>query len=217
MNTRLKWKLAQRLEYKWWQHYLRNKDPESYHKWKKEYWQNLLDTILGKEEFPKNKLILDAGCGPAGIFMALQGNDVEALDPLINKYADLAHFIPAKFSWTTFRQMPLESLEEKEKYDIIFCMNAINHVKDVDLCYKNLATALKSGGYLIISTDAHRYRLLEKVFRFIPGDMLHPVQMNIHGYLALLNDVSLNVIKNILFNKGRIFHYYITIAKKPEE
>jgi SAM-dependent methyltransferase len=214
MKKGIRWRLAQYLEFKWWSLYLRDKDPDEYIQWKTGYWLQLLEAVLPGKTIPSNQLILDAGCGPAGIFMALEGNRVEALDPLLDKYADLEHFKPGSFSWTKFKKMPLELLGEKEKYDMIFCMNAINHVDDVALCCRNLATALKSGGYLVISTDAHRYGFLENIFRRIPGDVLHPVQLGIDGYLSLLNGKSLHVVENILFKRGNIFNYYITIAQK---
>jgi 2-polyprenyl-3-methyl-5-hydroxy-6-metoxy-1,4-benzoquinol methylase len=211
-----KWKLAQTLEYRWWHHYLQKKDTQAYLDWKIEYWEELLLTISKYVELPEGKTILDAGCGPAGIFLALKGNTVDAIDPLLDKYASFSHFQPEKCSWTHFRNIPIEQLEEIEKYDIIFCMNAINHVNNVALCYDNLVRALKPGGYLVISTDAHRHLFLKKLFQAFPGDMLHPVQLDINEYDALLTARNMEIIKHILYKEEKIFNYYITIAKKTE-
>ncbi len=216
-NTpRLKWKLAQNLEYKWWQRYLKNKDVSEYLQQKTNYWNKLIDSIADCLPSLNGKKILDAGCGPAGIFMALKNNEITALDPLLHKYKELPHFIPDQFPWTGFINSSIEVLNETEKYDLIFCMNAINHVNDIDLCYKNLSRALKPGGFLIISTDAHRSQLLKKIFQTIPGDMLHPIQLDINEYQHFLKQASLEIIKNILYKKEQIFHYYITIAKKAD-
>lgn len=209
-----KWKLAQTLEYKWWQNYLSNKDTKEYLQWKMHYWQDLLLSIYKYLDFSTNSFILDAGCGPAGIFMALKGNVVDAIDPLLDKYESLAHFQPQKFAWTNFKNMPIEALDVAEKYDVIFCMNAINHVNDIDVCYDNLVSALKPNGYLVISTDAHKYKFLKKIFQLLPGDMLHPIQLDIEEYNTHLTNRNLEIIKNIIKKEESIFDYYITIAQK---
>ncbi len=209
-----KWKLAQTLEYKWWQNYLKKKDSIEYLEWKCHYWENLLQTISKNVEIPGGQAILDAGCGPAGIFIVLKDNTVDAIDPLLNKYKSLPHFQPEKYPWTQFKNIAIEDLNEDKKYDFIFCMNAINHVNDIDRCYDNLVKALKPNGHLIISTDAHRSNFLKKLFQLIPGDMLHPVQLNIKEYNALLEKRNLTIIRDILYKQERIFDYYITIAKK---
>ena len=73
LNTKasLKWKIAQTLEYKWWQNYLKKKNTAEYLSWKETYWNNLLAEIAAFLPLLKGNKILDAGCGPAGIFMAL--------------------------------------------------------------------------------------------------------------------------------------------------
>ncbi|MDB5227522.1 MAG: Methyltransferase type 11 [Bacteroidota bacterium] len=209
-----KWKLAQALEYKWWQNYLQKKDVSKYLDWKRNYWNNLLLSLSEYIEFPVGKNILDAGCGPAGIFMVLSGNTVDALDPLLDRYKSLEHFIPEKYPRINFINASIEALDHEEKYDLIFCMNAINHVNDIELCYDNLVKALKSGGYLIISTDAHRHEFLKKIFQLIPGDVLHPVQLNIMEYNTFLSKRNMETIHDILYKREMIFDYHITIAKK---
>jgi 2-polyprenyl-6-hydroxyphenyl methylase/3-demethylubiquinone-9 3-methyltransferase len=209
-----KWQLAQQLEYRWWQRYLRNKQTADYLPWKLAYWNKLLATVAPHMPQENNLSILDAGCGPAGIFMALDGNRVEAIDPLLDKYADLPHFIPTDYPWVNFTTLSLEALDKTDHYDRIFCLNAINHVNDLSTCYNNLIQALKPGGYLVVSTDAHRHRLLKKIFQLIPGDMLHPVQLDINEYESLLTDRSMQIIQHILYKREAIFDYYITVARK---
>lgn len=209
-----KWKLAQTLEYKWWQNYLKKKDTQEYLQWKIYYWQNILLDIYKYLDLSVNSYVLDAGCGPAGIFMSLKGNMVTAIDPLLDKYKDLPHFQPEKFTWTQFKNIPIEALNETEKYDVIFCMNAINHVNNIGVCYDNLIQALKPNGYLVVSTDAHKHAFLKKIFQLIPGDMLHPVQLDIKEYDAFLTNRNLKIIKTILQKEEKIFDYYITIAQK---
>lgn len=209
-----KWKLAQKLELIWWQRYLRNKDTVAYLDWKKRYWQDLLVKISPLLPLPGNQQILDAGCGPAGVFLALEGNQVDGMDSLLDKYEQLPHFQPQSVPWTRFQALPMEDLNETEKYDVIFCINAINHVRNLPLCYDKLVKALKPDGYLVISTDAHRYGFLKKLFQLLPGDMLHPVQLDIREYESFLTERKMHILKSLLNKREPIFDYYITVSQK---
>ena len=68
----------------------------------------------------------------------------------------------------------LEDFESPKNYDKVFCLNAINHVEDLGLCFDKLVQFTRSGGTLIVSIDAHNYQLFKHVFRLLPGDILHP-------------------------------------------
>lgn len=213
-STPIKWKIAQKLEYKWWQKYLEKKDPEEYLQRKLSYWNKLLGEIAQELPSLNGKRILDAGCGPAGIFLALNHNKVDAIDPLLDKYQNLPHFDEKRVEWVNFKCQTLESFNQIEVYDVIFCLNAINHVRNVESCYDNLIKALKPGGIMVISTDAHKHQFLKKVFQFLPGDVLHPVQLDIEEYNEFLTNRDLKILKSLNYEKGKIFDYYVTIAKK---
>ena len=161
-----------------------------------------------------NDTILDAGCGPAGIFIALNNHKVEAIDPLLDKYENLPVFKPANFSWTNFKNIPIELLDDKEKYEVVFCLNAINHVNDINLSCKNLVDSVKPNGFLVMSTDAHRHSFLKKIFQLLPGDMLHPIQLDINEYANFLEKNQMKLVKKILYKRESIFDYYILIAQK---
>lgn len=213
-KVNLKWKLAQKLEYQWWIQYLKKKNPSEYLDKKIQYWNKILGAIEDVVAIQPTDTILDAGCGPAGIFIALHNNKVEAIDPLLSKYVNLPVFKPSNFEWTNFRNIPIESLEDKEKYDVVFCLNAINHVNDINLCCKNLVDSLKPNGFLIMSTDAHRHPILKKIFQLLPGDMLHPIQLDINEYTAFFEKNQMQLVKKILYKRESIFDYYILIAQK---
>lgn len=213
-QTNWKWNLAQRLEYKWWQRYLRKKEVGRYLENKRRYWSELLDHISPFITLTNNHQILDAGCGPSGIYMVLEGNQVTAIDPLLHQYKNLPHFQPANYSWVNFENHSIESLKSQSQFDIIFCMNAINHVDDIHACYDNLVSALKPGGLLVISTDTHRNDLVKKVFQLIPGDMLHPIQLNQNEYSQMLTNRGIKVLGEMLYKREMIFDYYITVAQK---
>ena len=214
MKQNRRWQFAQKLEIQWWKRYLAEKNPADYLVWKKEYWNSLLTEINLSHLNQSNLAILDAGCGPAGIFIALESNKVKAIDPLLNAYKELAHFQPQNYPNTDFQALALEALDDVETYDYIFCLNAINHVADIQLCYDNLYRALKPGGTLVVSIDAHNSQLLKRIFSAIPGDALHPHQYDLKEYEQFLTDRKLQITQTLLKDKGRIFNYYVQVVKK---
>ena len=79
----IQWKIAQSAELKWWKQYLRGKSITDYKTDKIQYWNTLLTGI--QQHLPQlvNQRVLDAGCGPSGIFMALDKSKIHAIDPLL--------------------------------------------------------------------------------------------------------------------------------------
>jgi len=67
---------------------------------------------------------------------------------------------------------------------------------------------------LVVSIDAHRSNIVKKIFQFLPGDVLHPVQLNLSEYNEKLTHRGLTIVKDILYKREAIFDYYITIAQK---
>lgn len=212
-----RWKIAQAAEIRWWQRYLKNKPTTDYAAWKTDYWQKLLAEIGLAElntEGGKN-IILDAGCGPAGIFMIFKNQKVDALDPLLDGYeAALPHFKKSFYPNVQFYSQPLESFDKKEAYDAIFCLNAINHVADLARCFDVLVAAAKKGGKLIVSIDAHNYQLLKHIFQALPGDVLHPHQYDLTEYQAMLTSRGCTIDNVILKKPEFIFNYYVLVATK---
>lgn len=212
MNFR--WRLAQFWEIRWWRWYLQHKDMATYLDKKARYWEGLLeqcDLNLSGEE-----AILDAGCGPAGIFMILRGQPLVAIDPLLSAYqTQLAHFDPADYPQVQFQTTSLEAHEPDHPLDVIFCCNVINHVANLHQSLDRLKTWLKPGGTLILSVDVHHYSWLKPLFRAIPGDLLHPHQHDLKDYQNLLMERGFSIEKSTLLKSGGIFDYYLIKAISP--
>ena len=236
-----RWKIAQAAEIRWWQRYLKNKPTTDYADWKTDYWEKLLAEIglselnnasntEGGKDFgfevsdfgnaptynsSNPKSILDAGCGPAGIFMIFKKQKVDALDPLLDGYeASLPHFKKSFYPNVQFFSQPLESFDKQNVYDAVFCLNAINHVADLAKCFDVLVAAAKVGGKLIVSIDAHNFPALKHIFQALPGDVLHPHQYDLAEYSAMLTERGCTIEKTILKKKEFIFNYYVLVATK---
>ncbi len=215
LNTTLKWKLAQSLELQWWKFYLRKKKPDDYFEKKKSYWFKFLKTCgIGLENTPT---CLDAGCGPAGIFIILNNLECDAVDPLLDKYqAQLHSFIsPEKFPRITFYNSPLEIFTPAKQYDLVFCINAINHVSDWHRSLQNLWESTKPGGTLLLSSDVHRHSWLKPVFRLFSGDVLHPHQHTLTDYITVLQSFQPASLRTLRLKRQLIFDYFAIVMKKP--
>jgi 2-polyprenyl-3-methyl-5-hydroxy-6-metoxy-1,4-benzoquinol methylase len=204
----IRWRIAQFFERRWWRRYLRAKDKTAYLNWKKAYWRDFLQKT-GLHPAP-GQCVLDAGCGPAGIFTILDNQCVDALDPLLDRYeCDLPHFKKSDYPHTRFFAERLEDFAPATPYDLVFCLNAINHVADLGLCFDRLAALTRPGGTLIVSVDAHRHAWLKPLFRAIPGDILHPHQYDLDEYRAMLETRGCRVARAVLLKREWIFDYWL--------
>jgi 2-polyprenyl-3-methyl-5-hydroxy-6-metoxy-1,4-benzoquinol methylase len=210
-----KWKLAQKVELLWWNAYLEKKSVREYKEWKQNYWRNLF-LKLEFFDLEKNADILDCGCGPAGVFIALAENfKIDAIDPLLLSYErNLLHFNRSDYPNANFYSESLEDFQHSKLYDVIFCMNAINHVNDIKKCYDKLNAMLKPNGHLVISIDAHNYTFYKFVFKKIPSDILHPHQYSLIDYKELLEKRDFKIVKTELIKSGYFFNHYLQVAKK---
>lgn len=213
MKETLRWKLAQHFEKRWWEIYLRNKTIDDYRVWKKDYWSKLL--AIGEISFKDNCKILDAGCGPAGVFMVLENQQVTAIDPLLNDYEkQLHHFKKSDYKNVEFIHSPIENFKWINNFDFIFCMNAINHVQDYETALNNLTESLKPTGVFILTIDVHNHSFFKHLFRAIPGDVLHPHQYDLNEYKTHLLKRGVAIEKEVLLKQEFFFNHYMIIGRK---
>lgn len=210
-----RWKTAQFAERKWWKRYLKGKDVQSYLTWKKEYWQNLLNICQHYFFIKPNQQILDAGCGPAGMFMIFPQHEITAFDPLIEEYEnDLPHFKKAMYPNVHFYKNGLEDFASDNKFDVIFCMNAINHVHDIDKSFDKLIALAAPNARIVITIDAHTHTIFKKIFTLIPGDILHPHQYDLNEYQNMLTQRGCSIQGTELLKHTFLFDHYMLIAEK---
>ena len=211
----IKWNLAQAAEVRWWQKYLSKKNVPEYLEWKKKYWLLLLDSISDVVQVKPGMKVLDAGCGPAGVFMVTAECKTDAIDPLIDEYdRKLKHFEKSKYPSVRFYASALEDFTPNKNYDVIFCMNAINHVSNLKKSMDNLVACTKPGGKIVLSIDAHNFSFFKYLFRMIPGDILHPHQYDEMEYEAKLNSRNCTIIKKIRLKKRFFFDHLLMVGVK---
>lgn len=200
-----RWRLAQSVERGWWRRYLDKRDPGDYRAWKRAYWQEFLARV--GVEVPAGARVLDAGCGPAGVFSALPQAVVVAVDPLLGGYRDLPHFVEADWPHVRFVEATLEGYVPERRFDIVFSLNVINHVRDLTRSLATLRAALACDGVAVISVDVHRHRLARAVFAALPGDVLHPHQYTQATYESAIESSGLRIAERHLLKREALFDY----------
>lgn len=213
--NRARHKLAQSLEYRWWKSYLGKQDEAGYKKWKLEYWEKFIQHLPeGLLKEPQQN-IADLGCGPAGIFMALDKQHVTAVDPLLSQYEKLQNFKPAEFTWVKFKTDTIEN--STGNFDGIFCLNAINHVANLNLALEAILNSMRPDGWLVLSTDIHRRRWTRNIFKACSWiDPLHPQQDDRKDYEKQFARLGLEIENTFAYGGNAIFEYRVWVLRKPK-
>lgn len=216
MKKTLRWRIAQNLEARWWKKYLSHKDVHNYLEWKKKYWKDVLALLKTSLNMQPGQKVLDAGCGPAGAFIALPDYEVTAFDPLLDTYNEtLDHFKKEMYPGVNFVTESLENFNSGDLYDVIFCMNAINHVAQIGDAFQTLYRHCKPGGRMVVSIDAHNYKFVKYFLRTHPhADILHPHQYSLAEYEDMLTSMGCTIVQTELTKKEFFFNHYILVAVK---
>lgn len=219
-----RWRLAQKLEARWWQRYLKGKDPVAYRAWKANYWRELLEPFAPELRLDRPQTLLDAGCGPAGINLILPEaggaappHTVTALDPLLDRYRALPAWAVLRREGVRYTTGTLEkapALLGEHAFDGIACLNAINHVNDLGLALDALGRLGKPGAWLLLGVDVHTAGWRKSLFRAIPGDALHPHQHDTAEYRRMLQDRGWTLQAERTHKPGRIFDYVLLLARR---
>ena len=105
----------------------------------------------------KGRRVLDIGCG-GGILadaMARKGANVLGID-LATKALKVAklHALEAQTEGVEYREVSAEALadQQPESFDVVTCMEMLEHVPDPSAVVKACATLVKPGGHVFFST-----------------------------------------------------------------
>ena len=93
----------------------------------------------------KNKVVVEVGCGPAGIVSFLNNATAIGVDPLIDEYKEMWDLSNDK---TQYISSEIETFESDTQADVIICWNVLDHVLDIEVATRKLFDLLRPDGEL---------------------------------------------------------------------
>lgn len=166
-----------------------------------------------KKHLEKHLEILDAGCGEGNIslILAQKNHSVWGID--VSKKSIILAKKKAKIlnlqNRVVFLAGDLQKLTIKKKFDVIICIEVLEHIKKDDSVIKNLFLHLKDGGLAIItvpSKNALLYKLKHiKEYDFRVGHLRRYSQKSLAdklknaGFKKIILEKTEGVFRNFLF------------------
>ena len=158
---------------------------------------NSLNKDISSQKLLKNLKVLDIGCGGGILCEPLKrlGADVTGIDT--NRFAiEVAknhakqNDLPIKYYNSS-----IENFNSKKKFDLVTCMEVMEHVKNIDTFVSSIKPILKKNSLLIGSTINKTFRSYLKAI-VIAEKILNLLPPNTHDWNKFINT---NRLKRILF------------------
>ena len=113
------------------------------------YEQPIREALLGHCTGGSVGRVLEVGCGPACVARCIAGAATWYLDPLLDEYERLS-----EISLPPGRRMAA-AIEDARLppgfFDVVVCLNTIDHVRDPRLALASMNAAARPGGLLLLS------------------------------------------------------------------
>ena len=133
---------------------------------------------------------------------------------MLDRYEqELEIFNRSAYPNVNFLHQALETQIPGADFEAIYCFNAINHVADWERALDVLTAAAAPGARMILTSDVHRHRWLQPVFRLLPGDLLHPQQHGPEAYRSALTNRGWIVEQETVLKREAIFNYVAWVAR----
>ena len=194
MVTFREWERIQRIE----RAYQERKDPSTILAVNCLYWRRVLKSLPeGEFEIGPESRVLDAGCGGAGILLALEEGIRSGFDPLMGFYLErFPHLAEAPVRWI---EADAEGFYAEEPFDFIFCINTLDHTRDPRRAAQNLEHLLAPSGKLVCVLNVHLTRFwrayYERFYRFV--DPPHPHHIHRDDVCGLFPSLKLRHVADI--------------------
>ena len=144
-------------------------------------WASLVGLLKGDIAFDSSKRVLDIGCGPTSIFLALSGGKKYVVDPTLERLFQLHPFVREveEYRDVNFVSRPIEETIFDQQFDLIFTINALDHVGALKPVVDKIDELLAPGGILVIIVDCYADRTVRNIMSFFDVDLPHP-----HHFIA---------------------------------
>ncbi len=168
-------------------------------------WTKLIDFLKDDIDFNNSKRILDVGCGPTSIFLALRSGEKYAVDPNLERLLALHPFIKdvEEYKDVNFILKPIEAIASDTKFDLIFMINVLDHVGAVKSVIDKVGELLSPSGTIVVIVDCYADRAVKNIMTYFDVDLPHPHHFIVEDILKLFSNYKLKKQDNKIFN---IFH-----------
>jgi len=114
----------------------------------------IIEKITTQYNDISNLEILDVGCGGGLIAtpLAAQGFNVTAIDALQGNIETATSYAMENNVKVNYLKSTIEELEKDKQYDVVICLEVLEHVENVQQFMLNLVKHIKPNGMAIIST-----------------------------------------------------------------
>jgi len=156
-------------------------DIAEYLRLRKDTWASLVDLL--KDEITLNgaQRVLDIGCGPTSIFLAIREGEKYVVDPTLERLFQLHPFVREvkEYRDVHFISSPVEEATFDKKFDLIFTINSLDHVGALRPVINKIDDLLAPGGRLVVIVDCYADRAVRNIMSFFDVDLPHP-----HHFIA---------------------------------
>lgn len=141
----------------------------------------------------KNKIVVEIGCGPAGIIPYTHAASAIGIDQLMDEYQKMWDL---SSDGVKYISNEIESFNLTTKADIVICWNVLDHVRDIYISLKKIYNLLKDDGELWFMINLEDRSKSAKVIKG-NENAAHPWKVN-------LRSISILMSKNGLFWKEKM-------------
>lgn len=130
----------------------------------------------------ENKVVIEIGCGPAGIIPYLNNATAIGVDPLTDEYKKMWDLSNDEVKYICSE---IETFETDIQADVVICWNVLDHVSDIELATKKLFDILKPDGELWFMVNLEDKRSSWKIVKR-KANSAHPYRVNIVSISRLM-------------------------------
>lgn len=143
------------------------------------YWRRILDAVRSEGvAVGSDSRVLDMGCGGTSLLLALEQGRLTGVDPLMDFYLD--KFPSLAGAPVTWLSGTAEAFRSPAPFDVVFLINALDHVRSPARAALNLSRLVAPGGHLVLVLNAHTTRVARGYFALFHHliDPPHPHQIH---------------------------------------
>ncbi len=139
-------------------------------------WANLTDSLKDDLLIDNSTKTLEIGGGPTSIFLGLREGSKYVVDPNLDRLFKLHPFIREieEYKDVNFISSPIEDADINQQFDVIFIINALDHLSKLGPLVDQIDGLLAPSGMLIIVVDCYADEVVRDTIQLFDVDLPHP-------------------------------------------